>query len=53
MKGMASMNDRNVQIDKKMIEIKQTIGGMKQKDKEVEHFCGRWLLEGQKTDESS
>ncbi|XP_059283444.1 uncharacterized protein LOC132037029 [Lycium ferocissimum] len=36
MEGMVNMNNRNVQSDKELLEIKQAIGGMKMKEKEVE-----------------
>ncbi|XP_049414740.1 uncharacterized protein LOC125877508 [Solanum stenotomum] len=39
-KLMESMNDRNVRTDKELLEIKQAIGGMKQRDKELDNCRG-------------
>ncbi|KAH0655478.1 hypothetical protein KY285_030360 [Solanum tuberosum] len=39
-KLMESMNDRNVRTNKKLLEIKQAIGGMKQRDKELDNCRG-------------
>ncbi|KAG5611254.1 hypothetical protein H5410_022535 [Solanum commersonii] len=36
MEGMVNMNDRNVQTDKELMEIKQALGNAKQKDKEID-----------------
>ncbi|KAH0747886.1 hypothetical protein KY290_027118 [Solanum tuberosum] len=35
MEGMVNINDRNVQTDKELMEIKQALGNVKQKDKEM------------------
>ncbi|KAG5628855.1 hypothetical protein H5410_000572 [Solanum commersonii] len=37
---METMNDRNVRTDKELLEIKQAIGGMKQRDKELDNCRG-------------
>jgi len=39
-KLMESMNDRDVKTDKELLEIKQAIGGMKQRDKELDNCRG-------------
>lgn len=36
MESMMSMNDRNMQTDKELMEIKQALGNAKQKDKEMD-----------------
>ncbi|XP_015169203.1 uncharacterized protein [Solanum tuberosum] len=36
MEGMVNINDRNVQTDKELMEIKQALGNAKQKDKEMD-----------------
>ncbi|KAH0686824.1 hypothetical protein KY290_019436 [Solanum tuberosum] len=39
-KLIESMNDRNVRTNKELLEIKQAIGGMKQRDKELDNCRG-------------
>ncbi|KAG5595460.1 hypothetical protein H5410_036692 [Solanum commersonii] len=37
---MESMNDQNMRTNKELLEIKQAIGGMKQRDKELDNYKG-------------
>ncbi|KAH0714832.1 hypothetical protein KY284_007737 [Solanum tuberosum] len=50
-KLMESMNDRDVKTDKELLEIKQAIGGMKQRDKELDNCKGESSAEGDNSGE--
>ncbi|KAH0743237.1 hypothetical protein KY290_031230 [Solanum tuberosum] len=45
-KLMESMNDRNVRTNKELLEIKQAIGGIKQRDKELDNCIGESSIRG-------
>ncbi|KAG5575914.1 hypothetical protein H5410_056048 [Solanum commersonii] len=50
-KLMESMNDRDVKTYKELLEIKQAIGGMKQRDKELDNCRGESSTEGDNSGE--